>query len=169
MKTIRAIAWVSLAGLLAGAGCATHVRFAVDPSPLDSIQILYIAKTADGSAAHPIRLDLEGSGYLRLLSGQSSRVMDPYWKNQAAENWSDLQTEQTVMSREETARFLQRLVNAGFFDRQFSPEDRPPVGLPRATIAARVAKRRNVQVTCDPQLLELVQDLFSRIQSAAVR
>jgi hypothetical protein len=167
VKTIRAIVWVWLAGLLAGAGCATHVRFAVDPSPLDFIQVLYVAKTANGSAAQPIRIDLEGSGYLRMLSGQSTRVMDPYWKNQSAEDWSDLRTEQVVLSREETARMLQRLVNAGFFDRQFRPEAAPPKGLPRATIAAKVAKERNIQVTVDPKLLDLVQDILSRVQPSA--
>lgn len=105
-------------GLHGLAGCAslTQVRFTVDPSALDYVQMRRVLPSKGNEKPIVIRMELAGSGYLDYRSGRSVRVRNNFWQESDAPDWLDLKTDHIVLTHEETRIIYQRLVDAGIFD-----------------------------------------------------
>lgn len=158
--------FLSMLVALAG-GCSTlyEVRFPVDPSVTDQAYLTYHAVTLNGETAPVVtRLDVSGSGHLLLKRGRSERVQNSYWREPYGENWRDIQSDQLVLTRDETTACFQALVDAGFLDRRRGPPPLLQAGSPYLSIVAIIDGRKGYIVTSDPVYLSVFRDLLARFR-----
>lgn len=152
-------------GLSLLSGCASfeainQKRFTVESSSLDWVLFSRTIKNNDKSTPKIIKLELYGSGYLKYSSGKSSRVKTGFWQNTESENWQDIQTDQIVISRDETLKFYQRLVDAGVFDKvKTSKEEQARASL---AILARIGFEKKLVLTNDPVFIKIFDDLLAK-------
>ena len=134
-------------------------RFTVDSSPLDWVQFSRTIHGKGNVAPTTIRLQLDGSGYLEYRSGRSPRVKTDFWQKTDANNWQDIQTDHIVLSREETVKFYQRLVDAGIYDRvKLTKEEKAAASL---AILARIGFEKKLTLTNDPVFIKIFDDLLA--------
>lgn len=163
MNAIRILLLCTLAMVLHGlAGCAslTQVRFTVDPSALDYVQLRRVLRPIGNEKSIVIRLELAGSGYLDYRSGRSVRVRDNFWQESNAPDWQDLQTDHLVLTQEETRIVYQRFVDAGLFDHNQKP---PPDGYNLAIMGC-IGFEKRVLFTNDPVYSALFEELLAKFR-----
>ena len=138
----------------------TEVRFTVDPSALDYVQLRRILPQEGNARPVVIRLELTGSGYLDYRSGRSVRVRDNFWQEEQSPDWQNLKTDHVVLSTEETQAFYQRFVDAGLFDYRNSKKQ---VNSARAiTVFGCVGFKKKYILTDAPIYTELFDDLLEK-------
>jgi hypothetical protein len=145
--------------VLAG-GCAslTQVRFAVEPSGLDYIQLVQHRTMADGRL-YTVKLELQGSGLLTYQAGTSARVRTGFWQPSDGASWNDLHSDRKVLAETVVRAALQRVVDAGAFDRG---RDLNPDGLTQPIlIQVRIGSEKRIFFTEEPAFLALFKDLLT--------
>jgi hypothetical protein len=151
--------------LFAGAGCETLPwgqvpRFKVEPSPLNEVVLYYSPPaTPEGTPGKLIRLELSGYGHLQYATGLSPRVLDPFWKQSSDAQWGDLRTDQIVLTQEEAAAYMQRLVDAGCYDLK-QHKISPGHGIVK--IALRINGRFKSLASTDPEVLKVFRELAEK-------
>jgi hypothetical protein len=146
-------------------GCATldklnQKRFTVEHSSLDWVQFSRTVNGKDDKNPVTVRLQLDGSGYLELRTGRSTRVKDDFWQQSATDNWQDIRTDRVVLSQDETVKIYQRLVDAGVYDRtKQRKEERAKATL---AILARIDFEKKLVVTNDPVFIKIFDDLLAK-------
>jgi hypothetical protein len=169
MKSAKKLTLMLTAGLILSGlcGCKTmeklgRKRFTVESSSLDWVQF---SRTLAPNGAEPpvtIHLQLDGSGYLQYRIGKSVRVRDDFWQHNTGGNWQDMQTDQIVLSRDETVAFYQRLVDAGIYDYRKKDKERDK----HATLAilARIDFQKKLILTNEPVFLKIFEDLLDKFE-----
>ncbi len=159
--------WRSGVGLLCVAvtlagGCATftRVRFEVDPSGLDYVQFVQHNRMADGRL-YTVKLELQGSGLLTYQAGTSERARSGLWQSPDDPTWQDLRTDRKVLPAETTRDALQRIVDAGAFDRD---RDLNPDGLEHPLfVQARIGSERRIFVTGESSFTAIYNALLQQL------
>ncbi len=135
-------------------------RFTVDLSPLDWVQFSRTIHGKENVAPVTIRLQLAGSGHLEYRSGRSTRVKTDFWQKTDSANWQDIQIDYIVLSRQETERIYQRLVDAGVYDKvKLSKEETAAASL---AILARIGFEKKLTLTSDPVLIKIFDELLAK-------
>jgi hypothetical protein len=146
--------------LVSGCAALTQVRFTVDPSALDYVQLRRVLPPIGNEKSIVIRLELAGSGYLDYRSGRSVRVRDNFWQESNAPDWQDLQTDHLVLTQEETRIVYQRFVDAGLFDHNQKP---PPDGYNLAIMGC-IGFEKRALFTNDPVYSVLFEELLAKFR-----
>jgi len=146
-------------------GCASletlsQKRFTVESSSLDWVQFSRTIQGNDKEVPRTIRLQLDGSGYLEYRSGKSSRVKNDFWQESNSDHWQDMHTDHLVLSKSDTLKYYQRLVDAGIYDRvRLSKEEKAIASL---AILARIDFEKKLTLTSDPVLIKIFDDLLAK-------
>jgi len=152
-----------LTGLTLLCGCATldklnQKRFTVESSSLDWVQFSRTVKVKKGNPV-TIRLQLDGSGYLEYREGRSGRVRDDFWQQSDDADWRDIKTDRVVLSRKDTVKIYQRLVDAGIYDRKKQTEEEKAAAT--LAILARIDFEKKLVLTSDPVFIKIFDDLLA--------
>ena len=158
-------AFIILGLVFSFCGCATleklsRKRFKVESSSLDWVQFSRTLKSEDGKPPVTVHLQLDGSGYLECRIGTSVRVKDDFWQHNGGGNWQDMQTDQVVLSRDETVAFYQRLVDAGIYD--YRKKDKEQDAHATLAILARIDFQKKLILTNDPVFLKIFNELLAK-------
>jgi hypothetical protein len=156
---------VCLCYLVLAAGCASlnEVRFTVDPSGLDYAQFRISRASAIDGKAETIRIDLSGSGFLEMTTGQSERVTESFWQPSDNPNWQDLHRTHEMLSADETTAIFQQLVDLGMFDRKQPEEATPPPH--DLAILAQIGFKKRLILTSRKDYRELFDKLEQRCRN----
>jgi hypothetical protein len=154
---------LSCLALILMCGCTTldnmnKKRFTVESSSLDWVQFSRTVKVKDEDPV-TVRLQLDGSGYLEYREGRSGRVKDDFWQQSNDDNWRDIKTDRIVLSRDDTVKIYQRLVDAGIYDRIKQTKEQKA----KATLAilARIDFEKKLVLTSDPVFIKIFDELLS--------
>ena len=149
--------------LVAAFGCKslTEVRFPVSPSALDYVQFVTHVPDTSGRA-HTVRIELRGSGYLEYRAGTSERVRTGFWESPSAVSWEDLDERHVALSPADTLRILQRVVDAGLFDRGGSRD----ISVTRRPlfVQASIGREKQIRVTDEEVFYNIFRDLLRKFQ-----
>ncbi len=160
MRIERAVlGWIVGLALVSGCRMLTEVRFAVDPSPLDYLQLVQHRPLADGQT-HTTVLELQGSGYLAVRSGAGERARSGFWTDDPLAG--AVRRDHRVLSREQTRQLLQQAVDTGAFDRD-RPKTPPLVESP-LFVQVNIGGRKNLFVTGEPAFRELFESLARQLE-----
>lgn len=154
-----------LALLLAGGplGCLTKPkRFTVTDSPLNWVEIAYLGTNQPVSM---LRISLIGNGSIQLRRGNSPRVLDDFAGNTANPNWDDYHQADINVATTEMRQIFQAFINRGVCDAEPKHPREAPV-LPMAKLNGRLDRERFFRHTTEPDLLEIVTNLLTMIDSA---
>ena len=163
-RTARLAPVLLAAAALAVAGCTAlnQVRFTVKPSSLDYAQFRRTRVSPVNGHVETLRLDLSGSGFLELTSGRSERVSSGFWRESDSPTWQDLRKDHVMLTETEATAILQRLVDAGMFDRKRDPrKDPPPHDL---AILAAIRFEKRLVLTADPAFHRIFDALLERFR-----
>lgn len=149
----------ALIGTNALLGCASmrEDRFIAQPSPLDSLQIIRTHLPHGTDRPETLRLDLNGSGYLRLTAGRSERVRSGFWQESASPDWLDLRQDHVFLSPARTRAYFQAFVNAGFFDKPPRKQEEHA----ELVVLIALGKRKAARFTAAPVYHHLFEELLS--------
>jgi hypothetical protein len=125
------------------------VRFEVDLSSLDYLQIVHTYIPPGSQQPYTQRFDLSGSGHLQLTSGRSKRVRSGFWQQDDSDEWNDWQQEYVVLTPEQTQAYFQAFVDAGIFDRQHRQEEYTDLKILVAVGYRKAARFTSAQVFHD--------------------
>lgn len=135
-------------------------RFTVESSALDYVQFSRTIDNKSKETSRTIWIQLNGSGYLECRIGKSSRVKTDFWQNTESDNWQDLQTDHIVLSREETLKYYQRLVDAGVYDKvKQTKEEKASTSL---AIFAKISFEKKLTLTSDPVFIKIFDELLNK-------
>ena len=148
------------------AGCQTfdsmnEVRFEVDPSPLDYLQLRRVLPATADRPAQVVRFDLSGLGYLEYQAGRSERTSDPFWQQSDKADWQDLRRDVVTLTPEETQLVFQHVVDTGIFDR--FPQKTDPERHYKVAVMARVAFEKSFRFSDDATFIQLFDALLRRM------
>lgn len=156
--------WVILECLvitMAVGGCRSlrEVRFAVDPSPLDYIQLVHHQPLADGNTQTTV-VELQGSGYLSLRRGVGERVRSGFWTDDPyAES---VHRDHRILGQDMTRHFLQQVVDAGAFDHGRA---KSPLRVESPLfVQVNIGGRKNLFVTDEPAFRSLFESLSQQLR-----
>jgi len=153
-----ALGWIGGLALVSGCRTLTEVRFAVDPSPLDYLQLVQHQPLGDGQT-HSTVLELQGSGYLSVRSGAGERARSGFWADDPAA--ATVRRDHRVLAPEVTRQLLQRAVDAGAFDR--NRRKAPPQVVSPVFVQVNIGGRKNLFVTGEPAFHELFESLARQL------
>lgn len=146
----------------ASSGCRSltesRVRFDVDPSGLDYVQMLYVPGPRDGV---PLSLNLDGRGYASWEQGRSARVVDHFSTDVGSEHWHDVRRRNRVLSVSETRAVFQRLVDLGVFDDGVERPEPSTIGDSVAVVVRHGYKRAGFR-TSDRNFLQVLWFIVGR-------
>ncbi len=154
---ITGMAAAVVAAVLVG-GCAglMQVRFPVSPSGLDYVNFVQHRAMADGRL-YTVKLELQGGGLLTYQAGTSQRVRDGFWQPSDDATWNDLRTDQKMLPEAFVQQTMQRIVDAGTFDRG---RDVNPDGLAHPLfIQARIGREKRIFLTEEPAFVSIYDGL----------
>ncbi|MDD2598010.1 MAG: hypothetical protein PHO37_02125 [Kiritimatiellae bacterium] len=116
---------ILVAALTFSSGCFDpfyhNPYFKVDESGLNWLEIYH--KQISGKKLVRVRID--GNGVIKVKEGTSPLVGDGFAHDNSHENWEDIRDYRLTVSREETNRIFQELVNNGLFLEQKKSDDSP--------------------------------------------
>lgn len=151
--------------LMFAAGCQTggfggsSKYEALEPTPLDYMQFVYQpAAHGDTISKFPVKLELYGSGYMKMVTGRSSRVTDSFWKKTDDPHWHDLRSRQTTIPKEKVTGYFRAFVQHGFFKNQDEPET--PDGS-KLIMLMRIGREKEARVTARQEYLDLFKSLLN--------
>lgn len=142
--------------------CATlqEVRFDVDLSALDYLQMVRTYVPTGSQNPYTQRFDLSGSGHLQLTAGRSNRVRSGFWQQQnEAEDWGDWEQDYVVLSQEKTQAYFQKFVDAGFFDHQLQQEENPDM-----KILVAIGRRQVARFTAGRAFHEIFEQMLREFE-----
>jgi len=162
-KTTRPIVFSIIFTLICG--CTSfktlnQKRFTVDLSSLDWVQFSRTINGKGDVAPVTVRLQLAGSGYLEYKSGRSTKVTTDFWQDTSASNWHDIHTDYIVLSKEETLKYYQRLVDAGVYDRIKQTKNETEGA--NLAILARIEFEKKLILTGDPVFIKIFDELLAK-------
>lgn len=162
---LAALVVPALLGCITGCKSSAFYRpphFRASPSSLDYAEFLYTAAPDPRKETRSVRVLLSGSGYLQYSAGRSRRVHNEFWDERDGLAWEDMDTDQVVLTPDDTRKAFQLLVDSGFFDTADMPARSPHPGSPRIMAAAKVNGRKRVVSTDDPRLVNIIRNLLAQ-------
>ena len=111
-------------------------------------------------AAQTFMIELLGNGYMTMASGVGAHVNDPFADARDGVAPIDERRDQIVISEAQTLKFFQKLVDTGFFDRDFGLSGGANHTGPTLLVYAKINGRKQMQATDDPALMALFEVLL---------
>ncbi len=163
---IRRAGWALpfLAGMLVMPGCRLFrsnepLRFSVQSTALDALEILYIPDPASGEP--PARMTLLGSGHVNLRRGLSPRVMDAFSAEVDHPDWHHYREDSLSVSLEEMKAVFQRFVDLGLFLPSAQAIPQPETPFPVVRITGRMNRHRVHRRVTEPVLIQLIESIMT--------
>lgn len=161
IKKTQPVFLLLLAAGIAGCAALNEVRFTASPSPLDYAQFRISRPSMTSGKQETIRLDLSGSGFLEITTGDSDRVLDSFWKESDDPSWQDLRHDHVFISEADTAAIFQRLVDNGMFDRRQNQKTNPPPH--HLAILASIGSHKRLILTSRQEYHQIFDMLLERV------
>lgn len=112
-------------------------------------------------AAQTFMIELLGNGYMSMASGVGAHVNDPFADARDGAAPMGERRDQVVISEAQTLKFFQKMVDTGFFDRDFGLSGGANHTGPTLLVFAKINGRKQMQATDAPELMALFEVLLA--------
>jgi hypothetical protein len=137
-------------------------RWKVELSSLDSVAFKWTpSKVIHAESPRTVIIELMGNGYMTIASGVGGKVNDPFQDAIDGQAPADERRDQMTLSESDTKRFYQRVVDAGFFEKQFDLSKEAQKGGHSLLIFAKINGRTHIQSTDAPEMMALYRILLN--------
>ena len=135
---------------------ARPLRWNVEPHSMDQVAFHWKPGLMKRQGTpKTVMIELLGNGFLSIASGGGAHVNDPFADARDGMAPLDERRDQIVLSASQTLKFYQRLVDTGFFEKEFSLSGGEAHMGPTLLVFAKINGRKHMQTTDDPEMMAL--------------